>query len=343
MRLEHLKYLVCPTCKNGLLPAEILQQHDDRIETGVLACSGCSAKYDIVHFIPRFVPNDNYASTFGFQWLKHARTQIDSHNGTHISETRLFEETEWPHQLAGQVILEVGSGSGRFTEPLAVAEAMVVSLDYSQAVEANYSANGLRENVLIVQGDIYQMPVPKGYFDKVLCIGVLQHTPDIEKAFKTLPGYLKPGGSLAIDVYAKGSGLRGFLRHLLKTRYWVRPLTRRIKPEKLYRYCAHYINWMWPIARIISTIPRFGSRINWFLLIPDYRSGKPLPDSLLKEWAILDLFDILSPTYDRPQTIETVKRWFQETGLTDIEVEYGYNGIEGRGTNSANCQAKVHL
>jgi len=45
----------------------------------------------------------------------------------------------------------------------------------------------------------------------------------------------------------------------------------------------------------------------------------------------LDVFDMLSPRYDSPQTIRALSKWFQEAGMIDVVVRYGYNGIEGRG------------
>src|SRR5437763_11214620 len=110
-----------------------------------------------------------------------------------LSEKRFFEETGWSRDLAGEIILEVGSRSGRFTEQAASTGAIVVSMDYSYAVEANYASNGRRENVLIVQADIYAMPFHSWYFDKVFCFGVLQHTPDVRQAFLALPPMLKAG------------------------------------------------------------------------------------------------------------------------------------------------------
>ena len=41
---------------------------------------------------------------------------------------------------------------------------------------------------------------------------------------------------------------------------------------------------------------------------------------------------MLSPQYDYPQSLRTMKKWFEEAKLKDIDVHYGYNGIEGRGT-----------
>jgi hypothetical protein len=57
-----------------------------------------------------------------------------------------------------------------------------------------------------------------------------------------------------------------------------------------------------------------------------------LQGQILKEWAYLDTFDMLSPRYDYPQSLKTVKSWFHDAKLSDIDIHYGYNGIEGRGT-----------
>ncbi len=119
------------------------------------------------------------------------------------------------------MIVEAGGGSGRFTEQAAATGAMVLSLDYSYAVEANYASNSARPNVLIVQADLHHMPFAPGRADKLFCFGVLQHTPDPHRAFLCLHGQLKPGGSLVVDVYKKD-----LLKWVLGTKYWVRPLSR---------------------------------------------------------------------------------------------------------------------
>jgi SAM-dependent methyltransferase len=330
MRKEHLKHLACPACRGDLSFGKIAQATDDDVETGTLECPGCRKEFPIQHHVPRFVPADNYASGFGLEWTKHARTQYDSYCGAKISETRFFNETKWPRQLPGESILEVGSGSGRFTEHAAATGALVVSVDYSYAVDANYGSNGSKPNVLIVQASVYELPLREGYFDKVFCFGVIQHTPDPAKTFQVLPRYLKPGGLLAADIYKLASSLRGVLSRLVPSKYWVRPFTKNVPPEILYRRCQAYINFMWPFACVVSRIPRLGHWLNWRLVIADYRGKYDLSEEMLKEWAILDTFDMLSPAYDYPQTIETFTRWFQEAGLQQIDVHYGYNGIEGR-------------
>ncbi len=327
MKRGHLKYLACPMCKNGLSIDAIEKEKRDSIEKGTLRCSNCNEFYSIINYIPRFVPINNYAEGFGLEWTLHAHTQYDSYTGTNISEKRFFEETKWPRKMKGQLILEVGSGGGRFTEQAVSTGATIISIDYSQAVESNYKYNGHKNNLIIAQGDIYNLPVKENLFDKVLCIGVLQHTPDPKKSFMELPKYLKPGGSLVIDIYANKG-----IRKLFNTKYWIRPITKRMDHNKLYSRCKNYVELMWPLSKLLNKIPHIGKNINWALLIADYRGRYNLSDDLLREWAILDTFDMLSPAYDNPQSLNSVKDWFMEANLDNIEVIYGYNGIEGRGT-----------
>jgi hypothetical protein len=66
-----------------------------------------------------------------------------------------------------------------------------------------------------------------------------------------------------------------------------------------------------------------------------------LRGNILKEWAYLDIFDMLAPRYDSPQTIDTLQKWFQEAGMADVVVHYGYNGIEGRGKRALSLKEKA--
>src|SRR6266403_3789069 len=202
MRLEHLKFLVCPACHDRLTCARGDADPGDGIITeGLLSCTSCKQQYPVVAGVPRFVPRENYASGFGLEWTKHARTQYDSYSGIPASEQRFFGQTGWPRDMKGEVILEIGSGSGRFTEQAARTGATVVSLDYSYAVDANYASNGSSRNVLIVQADVFAMPFRPQSFDRAFCFRMLQHTPSPSRAFATLPGVLKAGGSLCADIY----------------------------------------------------------------------------------------------------------------------------------------------
>lgn len=325
MRLEHVRYLACPACKGDLT---VDAAAGPVVEEGELRCASCAAAYPVRGGIPRFVPPENYAANFGHQWLIHRDTQLDDFTGTDASRRRFFEETRWPERLEGQVVLEVGSGAGRFTGFAAATGAMVISLDYSQAVEANRATNGHHPNLLIVQGDVYALPVRPGSVDRTMCLGVVQHTPDPARTFQCLADTVRPGGTLAIDVYAK----RWYTP--LVTRYWARTVTRRMQPERLYRWVKGYVTAAWPVARQLAKLPG-GRHILTTLLIHDNGRYYPLSDEKRREWAVLDTYDALAPAYDLPQSLRTVRRWFARAGFEQVDVHNGWNGVEGRGVRPA--------
>ncbi len=322
---EHVKYLCCPTCI-GELKITISVAEDKHVIDGNLLCTTCNKEYTIIKGIPRFVPDNNYADNFGLEWNTHSRTQYDGSSGFKISEGRFINETKWGNKLNGELILEAGSGSGRFTKHAVETGAMIISFDYSSAVEANYKSNAGNENLLIVQASIFDMPFKKNYFDRLLCIGVIQHTPDPRKAFHCLVDAIKPGGYLCTDIYLKSLG-----KVYLTPKYLIRKITKRMNPDKLYKWTVSYINFIWPLTRLIRKIPKLGKKINWRLMVADYSELLPnADDKTLKEWAILDSYDMVSPAYDFPETLKSFKKWHAEEGLVDIDVHYGYNGVEGR-------------
>jgi ubiquinone/menaquinone biosynthesis C-methylase UbiE/uncharacterized protein YbaR (Trm112 family) len=321
MRLEHLSLLACPHCHASLRCARVEKDAGGEILIeAMLACDACQKEFPVIAGVPRFVPRENYASGFGLEWTKHARTQYDSYSGLKVTEERFFGQTHWPRTQRGEIVLEVGSGSGRFTEQAANTGATVVSVDYSYAVDANYASNGARRNVLIVQADVFAMPFRAGIFDRLFCFGMLQHTPSPLHAFQALPRVLKPGGSLCADIYKVS-----LTRTILQTKYWVRPFTRKMSPDRLYARVRAWVDFMWPLARLIRTLPK-GYAINWRLLVADY-SFLGLEGDMLKEWSYLDTFDMLAPRYDRPATLTTFRQWAIAAGLTQIEAEYTPHGV----------------
>jgi SAM-dependent methyltransferase len=325
---DHLKYLRCP--KTGSeLSLSIEEAEDGKVKTGTLISEDGQNNYPIKDFIPRFVPEGNYADNFGLEWNTHSRTQYDSSSEISLSETRFFEATKWPRELKGELILECGSGSGRFTEWALSTGAMVVSLDYSQAVEANYKSNGGNPNLCLVQASIYEMPFEKDFADKVFCFGVIQHTPDAKKTFDTLLEPLKPGGLMATDIY------RLSLRTIIGTRGLFRIFTRKMEPYKLQKFVHSYVDTMWPLVRLLQKVPAGIGVIftRKFLNIADHSTMglKGAPDKQIKEWAYLNTYDRMSARYENSQTLGTFRKWHELAGLENIEVHPGYNGIEGRG------------
>lgn len=279
-------------------------------------------KFPIINNIPRFVDTNNYSTSFGFQWNYFHDTQVDKFNNTEISKERVFSTTKWPKILSSDnKILEVGSGSGRFTEILVQTNAKVFSLDYSTAVEANANNNSNHNNLYLSQASVYEMPFNYNYFDKIFCLGVIQHTPDVEKSFAEMVKHLKPKGEIVIDVYADT------LKTKFYSKYWFRPITKRLNKEVLLNFIKWYIPYWFPVSTILLKIPILGKFLSQIIPICNYSETYPtLNKSQLVEWAILDTFDMLSPEYDIPQTKRNLEKWVNKYQLDLIELRRGYNG-----------------
>lgn len=286
------------------------------IETGTLACMGCRHDYPIVDAIPRFVNSESYAHTFGFQWRLFRRTQMDSHTGLPISRQRFLSFTGWSvEDLRGKLLLDAGCGAGRFAEVALDCGAEVVAVDYSGAVDACRQNLGSHRLFHVVQADVYRLPLRPGSFDFVYSFGMLQHTPDVEKAFLALPQQLKEGGQLAVDVYPK------LWRNVLWPKYWLRPFTRRLSAPALLRLSTFLVRLLLPLSNAIGRIPMAGRKLRYLLPVVNYQGVYPLSEAQQREWSVLDTFDMLSPAHDHPQSSATVKRWFEKAGLKQIHIE----------------------
>jgi SAM-dependent methyltransferase len=269
--------------------------------------------YPIVGGIPRVCEPDNYTSNFGKQWNMFRETQLDFTGGQGpISERRFFIETEWePSSLRALDILEVGSGAGRFSQVvLNRTEANLYSVDYSSAVEANLANNGriAPDRFHLFQASVYDMPFPDDSFDKVFCIGVLQHTPDFEASVRSLVSKAKPGAEIVVDFYC----VRGFWTKL-SGKYLIRPFTRRMDQQRLYRLVEKNAGWLMKAAQAMNKVGLHP--LTRFLPIPDLRiMPEGLPPERYREWVVLDTFDMLSPEYDNPQPISAVAQMFERSG-----------------------------
>lgn len=270
-------------------------------------------EFPLINGVYRMVDQENYSSNFGYQWNIFEKTQLDRINQEQSqSEERFFVETNWPRDgLSEQDILEVGSGAGRFSQIIIdQTKANLTTLDYSNAVEANSRNNGPHPRLRLFQASIYEMPFRPQQFDKVLCLGVLQHTPDFNESVKSLCEMVKPGGELVIDFYEKRSWIT-----YVHAKYLLRPITRRMNHQRLLKLIEKNANWLISAYKLLYQL-RLGILTRFLPICDIYNTlPKSLKGNRLREWVILDTFDMFSPRYDQPQTIANVKRMVEKTGL----------------------------
>ena len=210
----------------------------------------------------------------------------------------------------------------RFTEVILKTGATLFSCDFSDAVEANFENNGSNPNLWLFKASVYSLPFLPKTFSKVICLGVLQHTPDPAESFRKLAEMVKDGGELVIDVYSNT-----FLS-LISWKYLLRPITKRMPTQLLFRIIKRTVPIFLPLAKLAKKISRrVGGRL--FPIVEYSHLG--LPAAINIDWAILDTFDMYSPAHDHPKSLKIIKSWFLESGFSNIVVEYGPNGIVGRG------------
>jgi len=260
--------------------------------------------------IPQFVKDESYVSAFGIQWLKHAKTQLDSHTGLTITRDRLIRMFgPLYNELNQKTILEAGCGAGRFTEILLEKDSLVTAVDLSVAVLANYSNNGQNVNLRIIRASITDLPFDEEQFDIVFCPGVVQHTPNPTKSIFELYRQVKPGGWLVFDQY------RFNMSSLLKVTWVTRFFLKRLSPERGLRVTDWLVKKWLPFHRKVA-----GNRFLEVLLfrispITSHYTGYPtmLEDDQIA-WARLNTHDNLTDFHKHYTGIRSFRRQLKELG-----------------------------
>jgi len=326
--MKELVSMICPEHRQELSRVAA--------ETAEYSCPlGC--RYTILRGIPRFVEASSYVDSFGLQWNTFRKTQLDSFTGISLSLTRLARIAGGSLDVfRGKLILEAGCGAGRFTEVMLGASGSVVATDLSNAVDANFANCSHLGEYFVCQADIWKLPFKPGSFDVVVCIGVIQHTPDPEVTINTLCMFLKPNGILLIDHYPPGYPAtlsRRMLRWgLLKT-----------SPKFALSFCSRLVKVLWPIheliwlfvncpgVRVIPGIHKLRSVFLWLSPVVDYQSAyQELGGELLRAWAILDTHDTLTDRFKHFRSAEEIRCYLSNAGMLDIETQLGGNGVEAR-------------
>ena len=139
------------------------------------------------------------------EFVGYPAAELDSIPATAVES---FAGVGYPHRGGfigeGDIVLDIGSGSG--TDALIAAlkvgpKGKVYGLDMTQAMlaklRANIAAAGAA-NVVPLEGDAEEIPLPDASVDVVTSNGVLNLVPDKARAFHEIARVLKPGGRVQI-------------------------------------------------------------------------------------------------------------------------------------------------
>jgi SAM-dependent methyltransferase len=309
--------IACPACRKPIL--EVIGDPPRE-----LVCRGCKRTVPIDGGVPRLADQKNsYAASFGRQWNRYdvARPEEDV-------ATFQFKTGVPLADLAGRLVLDAGCGGGRYAHVAGSAGAQVIGVDLSAAVvKAAQVCAGLPQ-VLILQADLLDLPLPERAFDLVYSIGVLHHTPDPRRAFAEIARRVKPGGWLAVWLYRRNTLPQEWLNHGLRS------VSTRLPPRVLEGICVGMgaLGGVPVLNRTLNKVANFSSHPDWTL-------------------RVCDNFDWYAPRFQSHHTLGELKRWFAEEGFTDVKElnpakrgrlyswAYDHNLIIGSGVNVAGIRA----
>jgi SAM-dependent methyltransferase len=290
---------VCPDCKVSLTLVSRTKDGAEVVE-GSLSCTQCAKVYPITKGVPRFVPQDAYAQSFGYQWNWFRTVQVDSINQTSESEHALVGVTGWSdREFRGSRLLDAGVGAGRFADRASAKGAEVFGVDLTIAVDAAYRNIGTRPNVHLFQADIFALPFRDDTFDLAYSIGVLHHTPDPRQAFARVAATVKPCGKFAVYMYARYGPSH-------KASDAIRRVTTRLPLKAMWALSAVAV----PLYYLYR-VPVVGKV---------FQLAAPISMEREARWRWLDTFDWYTPRYQWKLFYPEVFRWFRENGFNDIQI-----------------------
>ncbi|MBI4016537.1 MAG: methyltransferase domain-containing protein [Candidatus Aenigmarchaeota archaeon] len=197
MRQEHIKFLICPTCKQKLTPATTRSENAEIIE-GTLSCGRHT--FPVTKGVAVFTPEQNSTGiNFGYEWNKF---------------TSFFAEYE--HQFLDwifpvqkeffkqKIIFDAGCGNGRHAFLAGNFGAkLVFAVDISNAVFPAKKLCKNLPNVEVIKADITQLPFNNETFDYTYSIGVLHHLSEPKKGFSAIIDKTKKNGVISAWVYGQ--------------------------------------------------------------------------------------------------------------------------------------------
>ena len=260
--------------------------------------------------VPCFVKDETYVQAFGLQWLEWSKTQLDSHTGLPITRNRLLRTLGplWT-EIKNKQVLEAGCGAGRFTELLLEARGEVTAFDLSAAVLANQKNHGGNPHFRVLRASIADIPFAEEQFDFVICVGVIQHTPNSRQTILALWQQVKPGGWLVFDHY------RHNVSTWTRTAWIFRLVFRKLKPELGMRATNWLVDKLLPLHKIASRFRLLEIMLNRISPITSHFSGYPnMSEGDQLAWAQLNTHDNLTDYYKHHITVKKTKKIISSIG-----------------------------
>lgn len=273
---------------------------------------------------------------FAYEWLRYPLDLEEE-------ETLRFFATVGlrPESFKNKLVLDAGCGMGRYSRIVDKWAKQVVAFDLSSSVERIKEITKPTSNIYPLQANIIALPFRNNIFDIVFSIGVIQHIPYPELAFKHLSCLLKSGGIMSIHVYVRKSKSIQELKQTtlekdekvllgnIENNFFKRIIFQiylkfrflRIEMTNLIRKVTTKIPKRILYIMALATIPKIGRFTLLNFIIP----CSSHPDMMVR---IIETFDWYAPTYQWYFKEEELISWFKEAGFQAIEViPHGFSPV----------------
>jgi SAM-dependent methyltransferase len=160
-------------------------------------------KDPVDHKLTEMMMRDDHAEKFGGceHDDKRYRTPL-------FNEIEIFSVLRLLDLRKGDLVADLGCGTGRFTIEIMTRGGRVVPVDFS-LVSLERLREGTDGRISPMQADLTKLPIKDGSVDGIISIQVIQHLPDEDemvKALEEMKRILKPGGSIVITVKRRKGG-----------------------------------------------------------------------------------------------------------------------------------------
>jgi SAM-dependent methyltransferase len=236
-------------------------------------------------------------------------------------------------------ILDAGCGNGRVTALLrtcsSVEKTEIVAVDLVAAKVARRNLSRYR-NIKVQEANLLGDLSGLGKFDFIYCQEVLHHTADPPYAFRNLCSLLLPGGEIAVYLYKRKGPAREFV-----DAYIHKQISNMPYPEAM------------KVCEQLTALGKALSGYKMTLEIPDVEtlnitSGRYdlqrfiyhffckcfwNPSLSFQENAVIN-YDWYHPDMASRHTLEEIRGWFSDVGLTVVHEYVDHYGITVRGRRS---------
>ena len=151
--------------------------------------------------------DSDVVKAFGEEWGKFA-----VHTDESVRELRkeYFDIVDETMVNKDSYMIDIGCGSGRWTDYFTDKAGFIEAIDPSEAVLVADNMLGKNKNVRVTKASVDTIPWPDETFDFGMSIGVLHHIPDTRQALIDCVKKIKIGGHFYVYLYYKFDN-RGFL------------------------------------------------------------------------------------------------------------------------------------